>query len=204
MDRAQRQTAEIHDRLVSEMQSPPPDDWETAYTPEAAAQYRIELISLEEQLDQGWPGWRRKEPFGHLDQDKIGWIKKRLKRRDLILRGHGRYGVRLVQRGGDKPPLAVPVIPRGDLRSKPYRPLVSVPLLAIELGARPGQIQEALSVIPPTERDVSGWIRAYLDRPEGDGGGSHSSPLASRRPLEPIQEPPISSEAISAPHREVV
>ena len=90
---------EVYDTLVRAMREPEPVNWRSQYTPERADQYTAELEQLERELDDGWPGWRRKEPWTQVTPDKAAWIKHRLKRRDLIVRGRGAWGVRIMWRG---------------------------------------------------------------------------------------------------------
>lgn len=152
---------DIADELVRAMQQPEPADWSHFYTPEKAAAYGEELGLLEAELDAGWPEWRNKKPFGHLPKDKIAWIKVRLKRRDLIVRGNGAYGVKLVYKGDM--PMAIPVVPRA-LRGESFRPVVSVPMLARHLGERVDDVQKALAVVPDGERAVASWVSSYLQQ----------------------------------------
>lgn len=165
--------------LEAAVREPEPDDWTAAYTPEQLEEYRPELEALEAELDEGWPGWRDKAPFHEQPSAKIAWIKVRLKRRDLIVRGKATWGVRVVDIDGE--PFAVSVKParvRGD--SDAYAPAYSVPLLARRLGVRGAKIRPHLAELPDGVRDVEGWLRDRLAAAEsGDPGSAPSTAPAS-------------------------
>lgn len=147
---------------------PTPAEWHRHYTPEQVEQYAGEVADLEVQLDEHWPGWRKREPFNTQPMDKMAWIKERLKRRDMILQGLGAWGVRLVYKG--EYPYAVPVRPvRVDVDNhSAYAPRVSVPQLARRFRRAPRDIHAALALRPPDVRDVPGWLAQQF----GSGGAA--------------------------------
>lgn len=170
----------ISDALSKAMHTKPRDDWQSYYyTPEEGAAYAAEVAEIEAALDEGWPEWRQCAPFGHLPMSKIEWIKVRLKRIDLIKQGKGTWGLR-IQRRHDAMSVVVPVQPRGDLRRDPYRPIVSVPLLARELGVRPRDVSKALSVMPSNVRAAAGWVESYI-KAERQGVQVPASPPPTER-----------------------
>jgi hypothetical protein len=59
------------------IQGPPPAD-----TP---AEVVALVTAYEGELDAAHPGWRRYEPFGHLEYDALARVKWLLKRRQLLL-----------------------------------------------------------------------------------------------------------------------
>jgi len=177
---------EVYDTLVRAMREPEPVNWRSQYTPERADQYTAELEQLERELDDGWPGWRRKEPWTQVTPDKAAWIKHRLKRRDLIVRGRGAWGVRIMWRGeGDRRvPMAVPVRPprvHVDDRSA-FEPVVSVAHLARQLGAPLQIVRESLALLPDGERAAAEWVGQALNRRRAASTDSTSSPETTSTP----------------------
>ena len=171
MAKHQRRTeADLADELAQQFgkPDPAPEEWYRHYTPEQIEQYAGELADLEAQLDEHWPGWRKREPFATQPLDKIAWIKVRLKRRDLIIHGQGAWGVRVVYKGDF--PYAIPVRPaRVEVTDRSaYDPHVSVPQLARRFRRRPAEIHAALAKRPPEVRDVPSWLESHF----GSGGAA--------------------------------
>jgi hypothetical protein len=80
---------------------PEPRRWQDAYPPDRVAELAEELTELEGELDDGWPTWRRATPFAHLSPEKKRWVRLRLRRRDLIVRGLAdTYGIYAPPTGG--------------------------------------------------------------------------------------------------------
>lgn len=174
--RSRKTAADLAEELVQEFGKPDPvpEEWHAHYTPEQVVEYAAEVVDLEAQLDEHWKGWRLRQPFATHPLDKIGWIKLRLKRRDMILHGHGAWGVHLVHRNDY--PYAIPVRPaRVPVEDRSaYGPLVSVPQLARRLRQTPEAIRAALALRPADVRDVSGWLASHF----GSGGaGGAAAPL---------------------------
>ena len=90
------------------------------YGGELAAKFGQELSDVEDSLAGEWPTWnhpnRSKRKFRHLPNAAIGRIKLLIKRRALILRGLGDYGLRLSyardKNGRRGLPFAIMVKPR--------------------------------------------------------------------------------------------
>lgn len=181
MPKPKRRTAEDLARELSErfgQPEPAADAWHKHYTPEQIEQYAGEVADLEAQLDEHWAGWRARTPFADQPVDKIAWIKERLKRRDLILSGHGAFGVVIVYKGDW--PYAIPVRPARvavEDRSA-YAPRVSVPQLARKLRRSPAEIHAALTQRPEAVRDVPTWLAQHFGS-VGAAGASVPPPAAA-------------------------
>lgn len=194
---------EIVDELVKAQREPEPENWPSQYTPERGEAYAAEVRDLEAELDEGWPGWRKKQPFNELPTDKIAWIKLRLKRRDLIVRGKGDWGVHIVwqQKPAGSWPMAIPIRPpRSGPPGERFRPIASASMLSKRLGRPLKDVRDALALVPDNERAVAEWVQAHLERrdappteaapaptPDSErrGGGELASPLGDSSPSTP-------------------
>lgn len=156
------------------------EEWTARYTPDEGVELAGELADLEAQLDAHWPGWRERKPFHDLPEEKVRWIKARLKRRALILEGRGAWGVAIVP--GPKLPHAVPVKPTRTRTEAAFAPLVSVPLLVQVLGMDAEMVRRALARRPTHVRDVRSWLRSGRGR---EPGAAHPfpCPVAPPAPL---------------------
>lgn len=176
----QRSADDVAATLAQRFGQPEPTagEWRRHYTPEDGDAYAAELADLDAQLDVGWSGWRARTPFRNLDPDKVAWIKSRLLRRELILQGKGRWGVRITFRtsGEERFPYAQPVRPRhAELLPDAFRPLVAVPVLAQRAGLPSAQVAELLTRLPAGVRDVRSWLVGEVSRTTATLPGSAAS-----------------------------
>jgi hypothetical protein len=165
---------------------PTAEEWSWHYTPEQLVGYTAEVASIEAQLDEHWAPWRERKSFAGEPKEKQAWIKARLKRRDLILTGKGTWGVH-IQWHGERP-IANPVPPprRAEAITPAFGVLVSVPMLARDLKISVKDVQDALSVMPVTERDAMSWVRSGHAAAGGDG--SASLPASPPPPVATLEE----------------
>ena len=192
---------DINGELQAAIMAPEPQEWASSYTPEQADEYAAEIDDLEYELDDGWPGWRKFQPFSELPADKIAWIKQRLNRRSLIIGGHGDWGLSIVLAG--PMPIASVVPPSGSHPAQAalaakcedrsvFDPVVSVLTLARRLGVSKGEVQDALAHLPPGTRGVSRALKEWLRRQTEEG--AEFAALDAPSPSAPL--PKMSKKAV--------
>lgn len=136
--------------LRAAMDAEPPA-LETLYAPDRLPEVREEIAALEDELDVAWPGWRRREPFNHLADQPLVFVKLRLKRLDLLRHGRADWGMRVVRIEG-KLPVVVPVRPTRSRReiaqvAQIWEAPASPSILAERLGVPLADVENAIAEV---------------------------------------------------------